>query len=105
MAILTAKDKAEMAERAEVNRKNRLEAVRDQIQTQKLVEVLQNHALGKGRAKMTAGKLKAIEMLLDKSLPDLATAKVEVDAKQVILNITTIHTGKPPAPPVETVDG
>lgn len=99
MAILTAKDKAEMAERAEVRKKLNAEAVREQIQATQLVKVLQDHALGKGRAKMTAAKLKAIEILLDKSLPNLSAAKIDVEAKQVTFNMSTSFT--PPSKPRE----
>lgn len=104
MALLTAKDKAEMAERAKERRKLNAEAVRDQIQATQLIKVLQDHALGKGRAKMTAAKLKAIEILLDKSVPDLSSVKHEVEAKHVQFNLTTAYT-KPVEPaPVEVVE-
>ena len=95
MALLTEKDKAEMAERAKERKRLNAEAVREQIQSGALVKVLQDHALGKGRAKMTPAKLKAIEILLDKSLPDLSSAKIDVEAKSVIFNMTTQFTPKP----------
>ena len=40
-------------------------------------------------SKMTGTRLKAIEMLLDKTLPNLASVKHEVDAKQVVFLIDT----------------
>lgn len=89
MALLSKKDKAEMEERAAENRRLRAESVREQIQTGKLVKLLEDHALGKGRAKMTPAKLKAIEMLLDKSLPDLSSVKVDLEAKNVSISIGT----------------
>lgn len=102
MAILTAKDKAEMAERAAERRKLNAEAVRERIQAAQLIDVLQNHALGKGRMKMTMSRLKSIELLLDKSVPDIATQKIDVTAKQVVFNLTTQYTPQPaPLPVVE----
>lgn len=57
------------------------------IQTTQLVKRLQNYALGRAEAnaddpdappvELDAGKLKAIEILLRKSLPDLAAMKIE----------------------------
>lgn len=106
MSILTAKDKAEMAERAKVRKEINAEIARESIQIQALVKVLQDHALGKGRTKMTAAKLKSIEMLLDKSLPDLASVKHEVEARSVVFNLTTFFTPKKKEPEkVERVDG
>jgi len=63
------------------------EQTRAAIKTTQLVKRLQNYALGEPEANSTdedappvdldAGKLKAIEILLRKSLPDLASLKVE----------------------------
>jgi hypothetical protein len=103
MGFLTAKDKAEMAERAEENKRIRREAVRDQIQVDKIVKLLQDHVLGKGRAKMTPARVKLAEMLLNKSLPDLAVAKADVEAKQVVFNLTTVYNAPPQAKPIPIV--
>lgn len=64
-------------------------AVRERIQTTKLVENLQAFALGVPgqngkKVKLTGAQLKATEMLLDKSVPDLASIKHEVERKQVV---------------------
>lgn len=94
MALLTAKDKAEMAERAQERRKINGDLVREKIQVDKLVGVLQDHAMGKGRMKMPPSRLKAIEMLLERSMPTLASVKHEVEAKTVVFNMTTAFTPK-----------
>lgn len=55
--------------------------VRTKIQASQLVNVLQNHALGK-TAELSMTRMKAIEILLRKSIPDLSS--VEMNA-----NVTT----------------
>lgn len=77
----------ELAEYAEARKKTNAEIVRERIQTVKLVELLNSYALGNSKAKLTGPRLKAIEMLLDKSLPDLAAIKHEVQAQQVTFMI------------------
>lgn len=49
--------------------------VRAKIQASQLINVLQNHALG-DTAEMPASRLKAIEILLRKSLPDLSAVEL-----------------------------
>lgn len=46
--------------------------VRAKIQASQLINVLQNHALGLDEKKLTPTRLKAIEILLKKSVPDLS---------------------------------
>lgn len=46
--------------------------VRAKIQASQLINVLQNHALGKDEQELTPTRLKAIEILLKKSVPDLS---------------------------------
>lgn len=46
--------------------------VRDKIQASQLINVLQNHALGLTEQELTPTRLKAIEILLRKSVPDLS---------------------------------
>lgn len=50
--------------------------VRAKIQASQLVNVLQNHALGEDEKEMTPSRLKAIEILLRKSLPDLSSTEI-----------------------------
>jgi hypothetical protein len=53
-------------------RKNHQDDVRAKIQASQLINVLQNHALGTSEAELSASRLKAIEILLRKSVPDLS---------------------------------
>lgn len=87
----------ELAEYAEKRRAVTGELVREQIQTKQLINTLQDFALGKGKAKLDGSRLKAIEMLLDKSVPDLASIKHEVEAKNVMFVIDTEY--RPTAQP------
>ena len=56
-------------------RKTHQDEVRTKIQASQLINVLQNHALGiekEGTKELSASRLKAIEILLKKSMPDLS---------------------------------
>jgi hypothetical protein len=77
------------SERAKALREEHANIVREKIQTSALVKVLEDYSLGRGKTKMTATRLRAIETLLDKTLPNLASVKHEVDAKQVVFMIDT----------------
>lgn len=94
MSFLTPKDKAELEKRAQKNREVRAEEVRQHIQSTLLVKSLQDFALGKSRTKYTPARLKAIEMLLERSVPTLASIKHEVEAKTAVFNMTTAYTPK-----------
>lgn len=63
-------------------RKTHQEDVRTKIQVSQLINVLQDHALGK-TADISASRMKAIEILLRKTLPDLSQTdgKVEVSGQ------------------------
>ena len=52
--------------------------VRDKIQASKLIAVLQDHALGISE-ELKPTRLKAIEMLLKKSIPDLQSIELTGD--------------------------
>lgn len=52
--------------------------VRKKIQASQLVNVLQNHALGNAE-ELSASRLKAIEILLRKSVPDLSAIQMNSD--------------------------
>lgn len=60
-------------------RKNHQDEVRAKIQASQLVNVLQNHALGKDSGELAQSRLKAIEILLKKSLPDLSSVELTGD--------------------------
>lgn len=55
-------------------RKTHQDDVRAKIQASQLVNVLQNHALG-NTEELSASRLKAIEILLRKSVPDLSAVQ------------------------------
>lgn len=56
--------------------------VRSKIQASQLVNVLQNHALDKpDSGKLSTSRLKAIEILLRKSVPDLTAVTLSGDAQ------------------------
>jgi hypothetical protein len=54
------------------------EDVRKKIQTSQLLNVLQDHALN-GESEISPSRMKAIEILLRKSLPDLSAVTVSGD--------------------------
>lgn len=56
-------------------RKQHQDEVRAKIQASQLINVLQNHALGKSE-ELSATRIKAIEVLLRKSVPDLSAVEV-----------------------------
>jgi len=55
--------------------------VRAKIQTSQLINKLQNHALNDD-TEMPASRLKAIEILLKKTLPDLSASDVNVSGNE-----------------------
>lgn len=55
--------------------------VRDKIQATKLIQVLQDHALGISE-ELKPTRLKAIEMLLKKSIPDLQSIELTGDPEK-----------------------
>jgi len=65
-----------MAERL---RKRHQEEVRTKIQASQLINVLQNHALGVSVDEISPTRMKAIEILLKKSLPDLSSTEITGD--------------------------
>lgn len=58
------------------------EDVRRKIQVSQLLNVLQNHALADGNEEeISMSRMKAIEILLKKSLPDLSAIQVDDGSK------------------------
>lgn len=90
----------EVSARREQLREEAAAATRERIQTVKIVERLQSFALGEKFAgkevKMTPAQIKAAEMLLDKTMPNLASVKLDVDAKQVVFQFG-VDFDEPPA--------
>jgi hypothetical protein len=56
-------------------RKNHQDEIRQKIQVSQLINVLTQHALG-GSPDISASRMKAIEILLKKSLPDLSAIEM-----------------------------
>lgn len=65
--------------------------VRLKIQTSQLVNRLQNFALGKAGVDLDSSRLKAIEILLRKSLPDLSSVTLEGNPNNPIAVVTRIE--------------
>lgn len=59
-------------------RKTHQDEVRTKIQASQLINVLQNHALGKTE-ELSMTRMKAIEILLRKSVPDLSAITLSGD--------------------------
>ena len=53
---------------------------REKIQTSQLINRLQNHALGEDLSELKPSQLRAIEILLKKSLPDLQSTEITGDS-------------------------
>ena len=64
------------------------EDVRKKIQVSQLLNVLQNHALGESE-ELSPTRMKAIEILLRKSMPDMASVTVSGDSDQPLQHIVT----------------
>ena len=65
--------------------------VRAKIQASQLVNVLQNHALGKEDKELSSSRLKAIEILLRKSVPDLSAMTLSGDENNPLNVINKIQ--------------
>ena len=71
-------------------RKQHQDEVRAKIQASQLVNVLTNHALGKG-PDISPTRLRAIEILLRKSLPDLSAVTISGDAENPLHAVSRIE--------------
>lgn len=70
-------------------RKNHQDEVRAKIQASQLINVLQNHALGKIE-ELSPSRIKAIEILLKKSIPDLSSVEITGDEDNPIQTVTKV---------------
>ena len=70
---------------------NHQDDIRAKIQASQLVNVLQNHALGKDEKELSASRLKAIEILLRKSVSDLSAVTISGDEDNPLNVITRIE--------------
>ena len=64
------------------------EDVRKKIQVSQLLNVLQNHALGESED-LSPTRMKAIEILLRKSMPDMASVTISGDSDQPLQHVVT----------------
>jgi hypothetical protein len=64
------------------------EDVRKKIQVSQLLNVLQNHALGE-TDELSPTRMKAREILLRKSMPDMASVTISGDSDQPLQHIVT----------------
>jgi hypothetical protein len=74
---------------ARINKRHS-EEVRARIQTSQLINVLQDHALT-GQGDMSPTRMKAIEILLRKSIPDLSAVTFSGDEDNPIQTVTRIE--------------
>lgn len=68
--------------------------VRAKIQASQLINVLQNHALGASDSELTQSRLKAIEILLRKSVPDLSAIQLSGDEDAPVRIVATWQSEK-----------
>lgn len=78
-------------------RKTHQDDVRAKIQASQLINVLQNHALGK-TDDLSMSRMKAIEILLKKSLPDLSAIELSGQGEDGALVVEIVRYGKDSAP-------
>lgn len=71
------------------------EQTRSAIQTSQLINRLQDFALGKKQVDLDASRLKAIEILLRKSLPDLSSVTISGDGDSPLVHRIERHIVKP----------
>ena len=71
-------------------RKTHQEEIRAKIQASQLINVLQNHALGLTE-ELSVSRMKAIEILLRKSVPDLSSITIEGDEDNPLQVVTRIR--------------
>lgn len=68
------------------------DVVRQKIQTSQLINRLTKQALDDNEPEISAGRMKAIEILLRKSLPDLsAVAHTDAEGKSVLPTVININ--------------
>lgn len=71
-------------------RKTHQDDVRAKIQTSQLINRLTDHALGNNEIKLDPSQVRAIEVLLKKTLPDLSAIELSGDADSPVEIVTNI---------------
>lgn len=69
--------------------KRHTEDIRTKIQASQLINVLQNHALSED-SELSMSRMKAIEILLRKSVPDLSSVQLDASLSGKVDNNLTI---------------
>lgn len=69
------------------------EDVRRKIQTSQLINVLQGHAFGEIE-ELSASRLKAIEILLRKSVPDVSAITIDGEMKHTVDLVETLKAAR-----------
>ena len=59
--------------------------VRKKIQVGQLIKVLENHALSDDEKELSQSRIKAIQILLNKSLPDLSSMQLTGDDEKPVV--------------------
>lgn len=59
--------------------------IRQKIQTSQLINRLENYALSDSEDELSTGRLKAIEILLRKTLPDLSATQLSTDPENPLV--------------------
>lgn len=80
-----------MAKVAARLRKTHQDDVRKKIQASQLINVLQDHALGKAEGEISQSRIKAIEILLRKTIPDLSQVQLSGDEDNPLQTIHRIE--------------
>ena len=84
-----------MAARTGIPNQRQQEQTRSAIQTSQLINRLQNYALNAEGVDIDTGRLKAIEILLRKSLPDLQAITLDGDIKGTVELVVRYGGDKP----------
>lgn len=71
-------------------KKRHQDEIRAKIQTSQLINVLENHAFGISED-LPNSRLKAIELLLNKALPNLQATEISGDEDNPLNAVTTIN--------------
>lgn len=69
--------------------------IRDKIQTSQLINKLQKHALSDDESEITSSRMKAIEILLRKTLPDLTATELSSDPDNPLITSITVKVIEP----------
>jgi hypothetical protein len=71
-------------------RKTHQDDIRAKIQASQLVNVLQKHAFGNSE-ELSPSRMKAIEILLRKTVPDLSSVEIGGDEDNPLVTVTEIR--------------